>query len=450
LNDIIRKQRAFFNRNETKSYLFRKQQLETLRTLLQTYEQDIKDALYEDLHKSSFESYSTEIGYTLHNISLTLKKLKKWMKPKKVKTPIFQLNTKSYIQPEPLGTVLIIGPYNYPFQLVIEPLIGAIAAGNTAIIKPSEMTPKTEAVITRIINDNFPEEYIHVITGDATVTQALLQQRFDHIFFTGSTRVGQLIYEAASKHLTPVTLELGGKSPTIIDKTADIKMSAQRTAFAKFINAGQTCIAPDYIYVHEEVHDQFIDEFHQAIERFYAHYDDFGHIVNKRHFNRLLDLIEEEKVTRPLDTNEQKNFIAPVVMKDVTWDDAVMKEEIFGPIVPILSFTDINEVIARIKENGKPLALYLFTTNKAIQAQVLNEVSFGGGSINDALLHITNHHLPFGGVGQSGIGAYHGKHSFDLFSHQKGYTVRSFFWDPPIAYPPYSEKKERLIKKILK
>ncbi len=318
------------------------------------------------------------------------------------------------------------------------------------IIKPSEMTSKTEQLIKSMINDTFPEAYVHVITGDATVTQALLQHRFDHVFFTGSTRVGQLVYEAASKHLTPLTLELGGKSPTIIDKTADIKISAQRTAFAKFINAGQTCIAPDYIYVHEDIHDAFVEEFHQSIERFYSHYDDFGHIVNKRHFTRLLKLIDAERVTRPYETNEEKNFISPVVMKDITWDDPVMKEEIFGPIVPILSFSDINDVIQRIKDNGKPLALYLFTTNKEMQAQVLNEVSFGGGAINDALLHITNHHLPFGGVGHSGIGAYHGKHSFDLFSHQKGYSVRSFLWDPPLAYPPHSEKKERLIKKILK
>ncbi len=455
LEKIIKSQKEYFLYNHTKSYSFRLNQLKKLQRLILENEDKISAALYEDLHKSKFESYSTEIGYCLHSLTYAIKHLKRWMKPKRVNTPIYILNSKSFIIPEPLGTVLIIGPYNYPFQLVIEPLIGAIAAGNTVIMKPSEMCTNTERVLAELINTNFDSNYLQVVTGDYLVTQELLRFSFDHIFFTGSSRVGQIVYEAASKHMTPVTLELGGKSPTIVDETADLVKAARRIAFGKFLNAGQTCIAPDYVYVHESVYDQFLNELNLITNNLYNHFDDFSHVVNERHFQRLVKLIDKEKVTNKHITEADKKFISPTIMKDVTWEDSVMKEEIFGPILPVLSYSDINDLIPflktkELKTKEKPLALYLFSKNKVLQKRVISEMSFGGGAINDTLMHISNHHLPFGGVGNSGFGAYHGKHSFYLFSHQKGYTSRSFLIDPPIAYPPYTKAKETLIRKIMK
>lgn len=450
MKDVFMKQKAFFQTDQTKTYAFRMQQLDRLYQLILSYEREIMDALKKDLNKSSFEAYTTEIGFSLHSIQKTKKHLKKWMKPKKVKTPIYQLNTKSYIYPEPKGTILIIGPYNYPFQLIIEPLIGAISAGNTAILKPSEFAKETEKVLMKMINDNFDESYIKIFSGEKEVTSELLTYPFDHIFFTGSTKVGQIVYEAAAKHLTPVTLELGGKSPTIIDETAHVKVAARRIAFAKFTNAGQTCIAPDYIYCHESIHDEFIKELNDVILAFYENYDDFGKIINERHFNRLMNLINKQKMTHVNHTNEETLHISPTVLKDVTWEDPVMQEEIFGPILPVLSYHDESELIQLLKTKEKPLALYLFSKKKELQQRIWNSISFGGGAINDALMHVSNPYLPFGGVGASGIGAYHGKFSFELFSHMKGYIKRSTWLDLPIAYPPYSKKKESLVRKLLK
>ncbi|MDY0294857.1 MAG: aldehyde dehydrogenase [Acholeplasmataceae bacterium] len=450
MNDIFNKQKVFFLTDQTKDYNFRINQLDHLYRLIVSNEQNILDALKKDLNKSSFEAYTTEIGFSLHSIQKARKHLKKWMKPKKVKTPFYQLNTKSYIYPEPKGTILIIGPYNYPFQLIIEPLIGAIASGNTAILKPSEFAKETEKVLLEMINQNFDESYIRVFTGEKEITSELLTYPFDHIFFTGSTKVGQIVYEAAAKNLTPVTLELGGKSPTIVDETANIKVATRRIAFAKFTNAGQTCIAPDYIYCHHKIHDQFIKELNDVIITFYQNYDDFGKIINERHFNRLINLINKQKQTHENHVNEEKLHISPTVLKDVTWDDPVMQEEIFGPILPVLSYHDENELIQLLKTKEKPLALYLFSKKKDLQQKIWNSISFGGGAINDALMHVSNPYLPFGGVGSSGFGAYHGKHSFDLFSHMKGYIKRSTWLDLPIAYPPYSKKKEKLIRKLLK
>lgn len=450
MNQVIEKQKAFFLTDQTKLYSFRIEQLKKLKALIIENEQNILDALKKDLNKSSFEAYTTEIGFCLHSISKTLKSLKKWMKPKRVKTPIYQLNTSSYIVAEPKGTVLIIGPYNYPFQLVIEPLIGAIAAGNTVIIKPSEFAKETEKVLVDLINNHFDPSIIHVFTGDQEITSELLSYAYDHIFFTGSTRVGQIVYEKASKTLTPVTLELGGKSPTIIDKTANLKVTARRIAFGKFINAGQTCIAPDYIYVDKTVHDQFINELNQVIQTMYAHHDDFGRIINERHFNRLIKLIDHTKTVHKNVVNKDDKFISPTILKDVTWDDPVMKEEIFGPILPVLSFDSIDELMTILKTKEKPLALYLFSKDKETQNKIWNSLSFGGGAINDTLMHVSNPYLPFGGIGPSGIGSYHGKFSFILFSHMKGYIKRSTWLDLPITYPPYSKKKERLVRKILK
>ena len=444
-------QKHYFKEDKTKSYAFRIKQLNQLEEVLKKYQLEIEQALKEDLNKSSFESYSTEFGFVMASIRKTRKKLKKWMKTKKVKTPLYQTFTKSYIQSEPLGVVLIIGPYNYPFQLVIEPLIGAIAAGNTVIIKPSEFASQTENILEKALNEAFPESYIHVFTGGIEATQALLELPFDHIFFTGSTRVGQIVYEAAAKHLTPVTLELGGKSPTIVDESANIKVAARRIVFGKFINAGQTCIAPDYIYVHSSKKEALIEALKSTISQFYQdHETQYGRIINHKHFDRLIGLINNDKCIFGGQNQRESKYIAPTLLDDVSWEDKVMKEEIFGPILPILTYQSLDQLINLLKTKEKPLALYLFTEQKEVIKKVFSSLSFGGGAINDTIMHVANPYLPFGGVGASGIGAYHGKTSFDTFSHKKAYVKKSTKLDPSIAYPPYTEKQEKLIKRLLK
>ncbi len=450
MQSIVDKQKSYFKTSETLSYQFRKQQLIKLRDSIIAYEDRLKEALFKDLHKSSFEAYATEIGFTLHSIRYVLKHLKHWMRPKKKKTPFYMFGTKSYIMPEPYGQVLIIGPYNYPIQLVLEPLVGAIAAGNTVIIKPSEYAQESEKVLLKMISETFDDAYIKVLTGDYKVTSSLLDIRFDYIFFTGSTRVGQIVYEKASKYLTPVTLELGGKSPTIIDETADLKRAASSISFGKFINAGQTCIAPDYIYVKEEVHDEFIKILKETINKKYAHVDQFGHIINDRHFTRLQSLIIDDKVIYGNVMDESKKFISPTIMDQVTWDDKVMQEEIFGPILPILTFNDIDELIGLLKSKEKPLALYLFTKQNKTVKKVFSTLSFGGGAINDTIMHVSNGYIPFGGVGQSGLGSYHGKTSFETFSHLKPYIRANMFFEMTLAHPPYNKTKEKIIKKVLK
>ena len=450
MEKILKIQRTYFNEGHTRSLTFRIEQLRKLKQIIKEHEQTIIDALHKDLHKTTFESYITEVGYVLNSISYTIKNLKKWMRQKRVKTPLYLLSTKSYIICEPKGTVLIIGPYNYPFQLIMEPLIGAIAAGNTAILKPSEYAIHTETVIQQLIYDNFNKDYLYVATGDKHVSQQLLDLKFDHIFFTGSTRVGQIVYEKASKHLTPVTLELGGKSPVIVDETANLKVTANRIVFGKFLNAGQTCIAPDYVYVHRRVKDQFIEALKQAIKRMYPNNDTFGHIINDQHFIRLTKLIEHDKLVNEPLIDKKRRLISPTLMSNVNWEDNIMQEEIFGPILPILHYEDIDQVIRLLQTKGKPLALYLFSNNKTTQQKVLTNLSFGGGAINDTVMHVSNPHLPFGGVGQSGMGAYHGYASFEVFSHKKSFIKRGTKLDLPIVYPPYTKRKEKLIKKLLK
>lgn len=447
---VFNKQKKFFNSNQTKGYEFRIEQLKKLKSAIKQHEDEITEALYDDLHKSSVEAYTTEIGFVLNSIDYTMKRLKKWMKPKKVKTPLFMFGSKSYVVDEPLGVIAIIGPYNYPFQLVMEPLIGVIASGNTAMIKPSEFTVKTEAVITKIISQTFDENYIKVITGAKEVTSKLLDLKFDHIIFTGSATVGQIVYEKASKHLIPVTLELGGKSPTIVDKTANLKLAAKRIMFGKLINAGQTCIAPDYIYVEKEVHDEFVNLLKEEIKNLYPDYDAFGRIVNDRHFQRLKGLISSEKVVFGNELDQKSKFISPTLLDHVTWDDKVMQEEIFGPILPILEFKELDEVIKTIKENDKPLALYMFSNDKNEIRKVFQEVSFGNGAINDTIMQVANPNLAFGGVGMSGMGSYHGITSFHTFSNQKTYTNKTTLFDIKLAYPPYTKKQEKTIRRFMK
>ena len=450
MKDILNAQKSFFKSDATKPYTFRKTQLETLYRIIQANESAIKEALKKDLNKSSFEAYATEIGFTLHSIRQTLKRLKKWMNPKKVKTPIYQGLSKSKIYYEPKGTVLIIGPYNYPFQLVIEPLIGAIASGNTAIIKPSEFSSHTETLIEKLLNETFDSAYIYVKTGGVETTQALLTHAYDHIFFTGSTRVGQIVYEAASKHLTPVTLELGGKSPAIITKDANLKVTAKRIAFGKFLNAGQTCIAPDYLYIDQAVKQEFLTILSETLKAFYAHEStSYPTIINEKHFNRIKDLVDPNKVIFGFETDSKTLTITPTIVDNVTFDDPIMQEEIFGPILPVLTFDSTDMLFTTLKEKAKPLALYIFSESKPMHQNVIDRLSFGGGAINDTVLHVANPYLPFGGVGTSGMGKYHGWYSFETFSNMKSIMKKSTKFDPNLTYPPY-DKKEKLVKKILK
>lgn len=448
---ILKQQKAYFLAGHTLAAPDRIQSLNTLEEAIRKYQEPLEEALKKDLAKSPFEAYATEIGFILRSLREMKKMVRPHMAVKRQKTPWTQFGSRSYTRFEPLGSVLIIGPYNYPFQLVIEPLIGALAAGNTAIVKPSEFTPHTAAVIEKMLNEAFDPSVVYVFTGGVEVTQSLTALPFDHIFFTGSTRVGQLVYEAAAKNLVPVTLELGGKSPTIVDDTANLKVAARRIVYGKFLNAGQTCIAPDYLYVHETVLDAFVGELKKTLNAFYP--DDesaMGHIVNEGHFKRLSSMIDPKKVIYDGKHNAKTRYLAPVVMQGVTWDDRVMKEEIFGPILPILTYRDLKDVIAQIKAHDKPLALYLFSEDKVTQETVFKTLSFGGGAINDTIMHVANPHLPFGGVGASGMGAYHGKTSLKTFSHQKSYMKKTTRFDPTFLYPPYSDKQVGLIKKILK
>lgn len=437
----------------TKSLDFRLKQLKQLKEAIKKYEKAIIEALRKDLGKHEFEAYTNEVGFTLDSIGYTMKHLRKWQKDQKVKTPIHQLGAKSYIQFEPYGTVLIIAPFNYPFQLLIEPLIGAIAAGNTVVLKPSEYTTHTEAVIKEMIESHFPEDYISVVTGGREVTTELINSKFDYIFFTGSVTVGKIVMAAASKNLTPVTLELGGKSPTIVDKSAKIDLAARRIAWGKFLNAGQTCVAPDYVYVHKSIEKEFKEKLKGYIHDFYGHEahksEDYGRIVTKRHHNRLRDLIHPDKIFHGGSHDEDSLYIEPTILEDVSWSDPIMADEIFGPILPILTYEDIDEVIQVIQENDKPLALYLFTEDKVLEEKVLKSTSFGGGAINDTISHVASPYLPFGGVGPSGMGVYHGKYSFEVFSHKRSVLRKSTKFDMKLIYPPY-KNKVKLAKLFMK
>ncbi|WP_210128663.1 MULTISPECIES: aldehyde dehydrogenase [unclassified Staphylococcus] len=438
--------KQYFNTHETKSLKFRKKQLKQLSKSIKNYENDLLEAFQKDLGKNKVEAYATEIGFTLKNIKSARKELKNWAKTKQVNTPLFMFPTKSYIMKEPYGTVLIIGPFNYPFQLLIEPLIGAIAAGNTIILKPSEFTPNVSDVIQQIISDAFDPEYINIIQGNADITQSLLHLPFDYIFFTGSEQVGRIVYSAASKNLTPVTLELGGKSPAIIDESANIKVASERICFGKFTNAGQTCVAPDYLLVNRKVKDELISALKKTITEFYGtniqDSPDFGRIVNKKHYHRLNELlnIHHPEITFGGQTDIDENFIAPTILDGTTFDSKIMENEIFGPILPIIVYDDFDEAIDLIRTKPKPLSLYLFSEDENSSERILNELSFGGGAINDTLMHLVNPNLPFGGVGASGIGKYHGKYSFDTFSHDKSYIFKSTRLESSLLFPPYKGK----------
>jgi len=438
-NEIVKKQREFFLEGKTKSLAYRIHALRLLREIIKSNEQSLMDALKEDLNKNPFESYMSEIGMLLGEISFTLKHIKKWSRPRRVKATMAQFGSKSVIYPEPYGVTLIISPWNYPFQLTFAPLIGAVAAGNCSIIKPSELTPATAKLIGELISQSFPEEYITVIQGGAETSQALLKEKFDYIFFTGSVAVGKVIMKAAAKTLTPVTLELGGKSPCIVHKDANLPLAAKRIAWGKFINAGQTCVAPDYVYVHSEIKEEFLQYLIQSIKVLYSEdvlsKGDFTRIVAKRHFERLTGFLLEDKLLYGGKYDSSSLTIEPTILDDVSWDDLVMKDEIFGPILPVLSYEDTTNMIHTIAERPKPLALYIFSESKSFQNKVLDRISFGGGCINDTIFHLSSPNLPFGGVGESGVGAYHGKGSFDTFTHEKSILKQTTRFDLPLRYP---------------
>ncbi|TKC19296.1 aldehyde dehydrogenase [Robertmurraya kyonggiensis] len=440
---LVEKQRDFFHTDQTKEISFRIQALETLRKAIKNGEQELIESLKQDLNKSEFDAYSTEIGIVLEEIRFTLKHLSKWAKPRRVKTPVTHIGSKSYIFPEPYGVTLIIAPWNYPFQLAIAPLIGAIAAGNCAVLKPSELTPKTSNLMAKLLKENFPEEFITVIEGGVETSEALLKEKFDYIFFTGSVPVGKIIMEAASKHLTPVTLELGGKSPCIVHEDANIRIAAKRIAWGKFMNAGQTCIAPDYLFVHQNIKDEFLSQLKATVAELYGdsplENENFTKIVSERHFNRLQSFLNNGTVFVGGGSLPEQLKIEPTVLTDISWDDAVMEDEIFGPILPVLEYNNMGEIIDEINKHPKPLALYLFTESELVQSSVLNRVSFGGGCINDTVYHITSPYLPFGGVGSSGTGAYHGKGSFDTFSHEKSVLKQTTLFDIPLRYPNFKD-----------
>jgi aldehyde dehydrogenase (NAD+) len=451
--NLLERQRTYFRSGATRSVEFRIHQLETLKKVLNEHEGELYEAVYKDFKKPELETYATELGILHNEISYTLKNIKKWAKPERVKGTWVNFPSSNYLKPEPLGSVLVIAPWNYPIQLALLPVVGAIAAGNTAVIKPSEITPNTSALLKRLMSNWFKEEYIAVVEGGVDVNQDLLAQGFDHIFFTGSSRVGKIVMEAAAKNLTPVTLELGGKSPCIVDESADLKNSAKRIVWGKFLNAGQTCVAPDYVMVQASVKDKFLGYVKEAIREFYGVNPklspDFPRIVNEDHFDRLESYLNEGEVYIGGKTDREERYIDPTVLTNVEEGARLMEEEIFGPILPVLDFDDIGEVIDLVRSKPKPLALYLFTTNSEVEYLVLEQCSFGSGAINDVVAHLGNHHLPFGGVGNSGMGSYHGKQSFDTFSHKKGIMKKPLWLDIPFRYAPYKGKL-KWIKKILK
>lgn len=449
--DILNKQREFYATQKTKSIKFRKMQLEWLKKAIINNEKLLYEAIYKDFGKSEFDTYTTEISFVLNDIDYYLKNLNSLARPKRVKTNLVNQLGSSKIYSDPLGCTLVIGAWNYPYQLSLSPMIAAMAAGNTAVVKPSEVAEHTMKAMVKIINENFSPEYIYAFEGGVEETTEILKLKFDKIFFTGSTRVGKIVYEAAAKHLTPVTLELGGKSPAIVTKNSDYKVAAKRIVWGKFLNGGQTCVAPDYILVEKSIEDKFLEYLKQYIKEFNYQPESvhYTRIINRKNFERLTSMINSENVYLGGHSDVEKLFIEPTVLKDVTWEDAVMQEEIFGPILPVLSFNYLNEALNQVLEHDKPLAAYLFTNNSEEKKLFCEKISFGGGCINDVVMHLSNDALPFGGVGSSGMGRYHGKYGFETFSHQKAVLDRATWGEPNFKYPPYNESKLGWIKKII-
>ncbi len=454
ISALVQKQRAYFQSGATLPLSHRIDALQKLRRALIQHEAEIARAICSDLGKSPEESYMCETGIVISEISYMLRHIRRFAREKRVPTPLAQFAARSFQKPSPYGTVLIMSPWNYPLQLTLDPLVDALAAGNTAIIKPSAYSPATSALLEKLIGKLFPAEYVAVVTGGRAENACLLEEKFDYIFFTGSKSVGHMVLEKAAKHLTPVTLELGGKSPCIVDKSADLKLAARRIVFGKYLNCGQTCVAPDYILCHSSVKDAFLNFLKAEILRQfggdYITNDSYGKIISPKHFDRICGLIDPSKVVFGGRSDAATLKIEPTVMNHVTWDDAVMGEEIFGPVLPVLTFDAIDEVIETVTSHDKPLALYIFAEDRALIRRVTERCSYGGGCINDVIIHLATSAMGFGGVGESGMGAYHGKTGFDTFTHYKSMVDKKTWIDLPMRYQPYTRLSSWLVRQFLK
>lgn len=454
IKTLVDNQRHFFATGATLPSNYRINSLRKLRQSILAHKDEIENALYEDLGKSQFEAYMCEIGLALSELSYMLKHTKQFAREKRVSTPLTHFPAKNYKKPSPYGTVLIMSPWNYPFLLTIDPLIDAISAGNTVVVKPSAYSPATSNIIKIILEESFSSEYVSVITGGRSENSCLLQEKFDYIFFTGSQAVGHDVMKYAAENLTPVTLELGGKSPCIVDSTANIKLAAKRIVFGKYLNCGQTCVAPDYVYCHRSVEKQFLEAVSKEIESQYTadplNNPSYGKIINQKHFSRITSLIDSNKVFFGGRVNEDTSKIAPTVMQNITWDDAVMQQEIFGPIMPVLTYENDDEVLNAIAKHPAPLALYLFTSDKQAIKKYTSLCRFGGGCINDTIIHLATSNMGFGGMGASGMGSYHGKDGFMTFSHEKALVHKRNWLDLSMRYQPYSKLNDKLLKMFLK
>ena len=454
INSLVARQRKYFQTGATLPVSVRITALRGLYTAIVKYENEIHDALKKDLGKSGFESYMCETGLVLEEISYMLKHIRRFAGEKRVRTPLAQFHSRSFKKPSPYGVTLIMSPWNYPFMLTLSPLVDALAAGNTAVVKPSAYSPNTSEILRKILSQCFDPQYVAVVTGGRAENTCLLREHFDYIFFTGSQTVGKEVMRNAAEYLTPVTLELGGKSPCIVDQTADIRLAARRIVFGKYLNCGQTCVAPDYIYCHRSVKDSLVKEIQRQIQLQYGeeplHNPDYGKIINKKHFDRILGLIEEKKIVHGGNSDRDTLRIEPTVLDNVTFADPVMQEEIFGPLMPVLVFDSLDEAITGINAMPHPLALYFFTSDKAAAKDVTSRCGFGGGCINDTIIHLATTEMGFGGFGESGMGAYHGKTGFDTFSHYKSIVDKKTWIDLPMRYQPYRKMHEKMVRFFLK
>lgn len=454
IDKIMENQRTFFNTGRTKKLGFRLEALNRLESSVKAHEQEIFQALKKDLNKSSFESYMTEVGMTLAELSYVKKHLPFWEGKKRKLSPLAQFPSESFTMREPYGVVLVMAPWNYPFMLCMEPLIGAIAGGNCSVVKPSAYAPAVSKILATIVEEVFPKKYVTVVEGGREENTLLLEQRFDYIFFTGGVTVGKMVMEKAAENLTPVTLELGGKSPCIVTEDAKLSLAAKRLVFGKYLNSGQTCVAPDYLLVSEKVKEEFLAWIVFWIEKMLGkeplENPDYPKMINEKHYQRVMNLMVGEKISCGGYGNTETLQITPTVLEEVSWDSPIMQEEIFGPVLPVVTYKTLEEAIEKVKNREKPLALYLFTESRSIQKKVLRELSFGGGCVNDTIIHLATSRMGFGGVGGSGMGSYHGKKSYETFTHEKSIVKKSSYIDLPIRYMPYTRGKEKLLKLFLR
>ena len=450
IETVIAEQDKFFRSEMPKDVNFRLSSLRNLKKVIKNWENDIIEALFTDLHKSPFEAFSSEIGLVFQEISYHCRNLKKWSRPVKVPSPLHTFPSSSYIYKQPYGRVLIISPFNYPFQLNLLPLIGAVSAGNTVVLKPSEYTSQTAAIIEKIIAEAFDPKHVKVIPGGIDISKLLLEQRWNKIFFTGSQKVGKIVLEAASKNLTPVVLEMGGKNPVVVDKDTNLKIAATRIAWGKWLNSGQSCVAPDYLLIHKDIQDEFLKHFKAATEKFFGinpmDAKDFPRLVNSEAVDRLAGFLSEGQLFLGGKFNREKKYFSPTVITGITAESLIMQEEVFGPVLPVISFNNIQEAIDLINKKNPPLALYYFSENSKNQKQILAKTTSGDAGINEVVMHFVNPHLPFGGVGQSGMGNYHGKRSFETFSHERSVMKTSTRVDLPLRYPPYKKSMLNLLR----